>query len=519
MDRWKMILKRSFLLILICIFLISCAKEKIKIETEPEIPKEETSKGVISLEELYLNAKKELGKFTSPGYKKAIKILEKILTEDCKFYKAYPSLSLAYALWAKERKELGIDNIEQWVKASFYAQKSFELYPSTESLKGMGMTVSSRNFLTQKEYEDIFRWTQAPKRKEDIEMALWYLRDLFRSSSLNYNNEASEYLKKALSENPDDYEALLLKWWLEANGYEESEDVKKVMEKMPECSLPYFEIGSAKKRMGKLDEAEYWLLEALKREPEHPRALAELGEIYMGKGEFQKGLEYFRNALSLENELPGTHFNLGFILQEMGEYEEALKHYKIACTIKTDLEEAFYQSALIYIEESNWKEAIESLSSLIELHGSFEIFGYIFRALSNLMIEEIGKAEDDCKLAIKINPNLDLPYFILGLSSFKREEWGKAKNNFLLSLKYNSNFGEARFYLGQTYLKLKNKRMAKQEFKKAMEIFISQIKEIDKKINDLKEKGWLKKVEKLSKRKEYLQKKLSECDAFLKKLS
>jgi|GEM_PF-5951444 len=61
--------------------------------------------------------------------------------------------------------------------------------------------------------------------------------------------------------------------------------------------------------------------------------------------------------------------------------------------------------------------------------------------------------------------------------------------------------------------------MAKQEFKKAMEIFISQIKEIDKKINDLKEKGWLKKVEKLSKRKEDLQKKLSECDAFLKKLS
>jgi prefoldin subunit 5 len=66
---------------------------------------------------------------------------------------------------------------------------------------------------------------------------------------------------------------------------------------------------------------------------------------------------------------------------------------------------------------------------------------------------------------------------------------------------------------------VQNKRMAKQEFKKAMEIFISQIKEIDKKINDLKEKGWLKKVEKLSKRKEDLQKKLSECDAFLKKLS
>jgi prefoldin subunit 5 len=66
---------------------------------------------------------------------------------------------------------------------------------------------------------------------------------------------------------------------------------------------------------------------------------------------------------------------------------------------------------------------------------------------------------------------------------------------------------------------VQKKRMAKQEFKKAMEIFISQIKEIDKKINDLKEKGWLKKVEKLSKRKEDLQKKLSECDAFLKKLS
>ncbi len=504
---------------LIFILLLSCSSKKINIETEPEIQKGESQEELVSKEELYLQAKKEIGKFTPPGYKEAIKILEKILEEDCKFYKAYPALSLAYSLWAKERKELGIENTDIWVKASFYAQKALELHPSSDSFKAVGMVVASRNFITQKEYEDIFRWTQSPKRKDDIERALWYLRDFFRSSSLNFNKEASQYFEKALLENPNDYEALLFKWWLEAQGYEESEDIKKVMEKMPECPLPYFEIGSAKKRMGKIEEAENWLNETLKRNPEHPRALAELGEIYMSKGDLQKGLEFFRRAISLDNELPRTHFNLGFILQEIGEYEEALEHYKMAYTIKPDLEEAFYQSALIYIEESNWKEAIESLSSLIELHGSFEIFGYTFRALSQLMIEDIEKAENDCNFAIKINPNFDLPYFILGLTSFKKGEWSKANNRFLLSLKYNSDFGEARFYLGQTYIKLKNKGMAKRELKRAKELFFYQIDEIDRKINDLKVKGWLKKIEKLEKKKKDLQEKLFSCETFLKKLN
>lgn len=287
---------------------------------------------------------------------------------------------------------------------------------------------------------------------------------------------------------------------------------KNLWKKNPDCPLPYFEIGIVKKKRGEPEEAEKWLNEALKRNPEHPRALSELGEIYMGKGDFKRGTEFFEKALSLEVELPRTHFNLGFIYQELGEYEKALVHYKKSSELKPDMEESFYQASLILMEELRWNEAIDTLNSLIELHGGFEIFGYTFSALSKFMLGKLEEAEADSNQAIEINPSFDLPYHILGLISFKKEEWNKAKEKFLQALKYNNDFDDAHYYLGQTYLKLKKKKLAKNELEIAQALFLLQINEIDKKIKVAEEKGWTKKLEKLNRRKKEIQEKISLCN-------
>lgn len=504
------------LCILILLFL-SCAEKRIETKLRPETKKEEP---IVSPtpEEFHEKGITEMKKFTSLGYKKSVEYLEKAIQLDCKFYKAYPALAKAYAFLAKERKELGLENFSQWIKAKFYIDKSSEFLPSHDSMKAEALLLVSKRFITEREYGEVIHWLNSPERRKFRDRVESYLKDLFHSSFLRDDRKSIGILDKILKENPEDMEALLFKWWIGSPGYEDSEDIKKFMEKNPDCSLPYFEIGIAKKKRGEPEEAEKWLNEALKRNPEHPRALYELGEIYMGRKDFSKAEELSKNAISLESEFPFAHFNLGLILQEMGNYEEALLHYKEANTQKPDFEEPLYHASLILIEELRWSEAVETLKNLIKLHGSFEIFGYTFRALSFLMLEKIKEAVEDCNYAIEINQYFDMPYYILGLFSFKKEEWNRAKERFLQALKYNKDFGDAHYYLGQTYMKLKKKKLAIDELKKAKALFLSQLMELDKKIREAESRGWMKKVEKLNRSKKDFQEKISQCDYFISAL-
>lgn len=515
-KRGKMKVKIFSVCILI---LLSCTQKKTEMKLEPEIKKEEIL-FTPSPEELYEKGIEEMKKFTSLGYKNSIEYLEKAIQLDCKFYKAYPALAKAYALFAKERKEMGLENFSEWLKAQYYIEKGMGIFQSSDLLKAQAILLVSKNFMKEREYREAFQSGQSlMRRKEfkniDKDMVISYMKDLFHSSFMRDDHKAIEILDKILKENPEDMEASLFKWWIGSPGYEESEEIKKFMEEIPDCSLPYFEIGIAKKKGGEMEEAEKWLKEALERNPEHPRALSELGEIYMEKEDFDRGIEFFKKGIALDDELPKAHFNLGFIYQELGEYEKALNHYKRASEIKPDMEEVFYQASLILIEESKWNDAIEILNSLIELHGSFEIFGYTLSALSKFMLGKLEEAESDSNQATEINPSFDIPYYILGLISFKKEKWNEATGRFLQAIKYNKNFDDAHYFLGQTYLKLKKKKLAKNELEKAQALFLLQINEMDKKIKVAEEKGLTKKLERLNRRKKDIQEKISQCNLLL----
>jgi len=261
------------------------------------------------------------------------------------------------------------------------------------------------------------------------------------------------------------------------------------MELRPDWSLPYFLLGLFQKSRGEIPQAEKWFNLTLQKNPEHPRALSELGELaFLGK-KYEEAEKYLEAALSIDGEMPRAHLLLALILREKGEYEQALDHLQAITALIPEHEESLYYQSLILVEMADWTSSLESLQALIEVGGSYEIFGYALRALSYLMLNRLAEAEADSHRALEISSGYYLPYYILGLINFRREEWKKASENFRQSLKIDRTFDDGHYFLGQTYLKLKDSRKAREELSLAADIFEQEIKQVESLLNQFPHQG------------------------------
>ncbi len=493
--------------------IINCRTGKVMVPVGPASPEKEAK---VKAEALYQKGQTELEKFTIPGYQEAIKYFEQALRQQPDFYQAYGRLAVAYGLWARERKELGLGNLDQWVKGSFYASRAEELGLHQDYLKASALVHNAKTFMTDSEYREIFRSYYRHLRGEPAERLIPYLKDLFESSSFKYGTvePALKNLDGVLKDNPEEPEALLFKPLVEMMTADD-DNLKKVMSLKPEWSLPYFLLGRFQKLRGEIPEAEKWFKLTLEKNPRHPRALTELGELAFLDRKYESAEEFLRQALALDNEMPRAHLLSGFINREKGNYEEALADFKAITSLRSDDEEGTYQQALILIELARWPEAVESLTTLIDLSGSYEMFGYALRALSYLMLGKLTEAEADCRQALSISPGYYLPHYLLGLIYFKKEDFKKASDYFLESLQVDKTLADGHYYLGQTYLELKMAKEAAEELKKAVELFKFESRQIDQQMEEALARGWAKKVERLAGRKKELEAKIAYCQELL----
>lgn len=491
----------------------SCRTPEVPLRTEPG---PEAAAPFVSPEELFKAGKTELQRFTIPGYREAVHCFEQVLKIKPGFPGAYGRLAVAYGLWARERKDLGLDNLEQWVKSFYYASKAREEGQTADFLKASSLIKNSRDVIGRREYQEYFNDISNRFEKESPVYALSYLRDLFSTGYFKKStiNPALEDLDKALQENPDDAEALVFKSLVQMATAEDG-NLKKALSLEPDWPLPYFLIGLFYKNRGEAEQAEKWFNLTLEKNPEHPRALAELGELaFLGKRyeEAEKALDW---ALTLDPEMPRAGLLAGLILREKGEYRQALYRFKSVTDLVSDHEEALYYRALILIELADWSGSLESLEALIKIGGSYEIFGYALRALSFLMLDRPVEAEADCGRALEISPNYYLPYYIRGLISFRRQEWKEAGEDFSQSLKIDKTFDDGHYYLGQTYLKLKDNKKTREELTRAAELFEFEARQAERLSADAREKGWPAKAELFVKRKDELEAKARHCRQLL----
>ncbi|MBC7349919.1 MAG: tetratricopeptide repeat protein [Candidatus Aminicenantes bacterium] len=507
-----------FTILFLCSFLIlaifyGCEVRKAPLRTEP-VPR--PAAPVISPEELFQKGELELQKFTVPGYRAAVDYFEQALRLKPDLTGAYGRLAVAYGLWAKERTDLGLDNLEQWVKSYYFSLRARDLGQVADYLKASALAASARNFISRREYGEFFSTIKKRFARESAELALSYLRDIFSTGQFKREaiNQPLETLDKLLKDNPDDTEALVLKAMVQVLTADDP-NLVRVMELKPDWSLPCFLFGLFFKSRGDVEQAEKWFNLTLDKNPEHPRALAELGELAFLGRKYDQAEKDLEKSLALDGEMPRAHLLAGLILREKGEYEKALEHFRAVTTLVPDHEEALYYQALVLVEQADWPRSLETLDSLVRIAGSYEIFGYALRALSFLMLDRLAEAEADSRRALGISSGYYLPYYILGLVYFRKEDWKKAGENFQQSLKVDKTFADGHYYLGQTYLKMNEPNQAREELTRAAELFQYEAKQAELLSAQARERGWTRKAELLLVQKKELEAKIAHCQKLL----
>lgn len=505
-----------FISFLIIANLFSCRVRKLPPQVEPSaVP----VSPVISAEELFSRAEAELHKFTVPGYRAAVDYYEQALGLRPDLVRIFGRLAVAYGLWARERNDLGLDNLEQWMKSYYFTLRAKELGQVADYLKASALTGNARSFISRREFGEFFSTIKKRFAGESAELALSYVRDLFSTGQFKKGtiNQPLETLDQVLKDNPDETEALVFKALVQVLTAEDP-NLVRVMELRPDWSLPCFLLGLFYKSRGEVEQAEKWFNQALEKNPDHPRALAELGEMaFLGK-RYEQAEKQLERALALDGEMPRAHLILGLDLREKGEYDRALEHFQAITALVPDHEEALYYQGLTLIEQADWPGSLEILDSLVRIGGSYEIFGHALRALSCLMLNRLAEAEADCRQALALSSNYYLPYYLLGLIHFRREDWKKAAESFNQSLKIDRTFDDGHYHLGQTYLKLNDFRKAREELTRAAELFEQEAGQAEQLAGQARERGWARKAELILKRKNELEGKARHCRQLLASL-
>jgi tetratricopeptide (TPR) repeat protein len=102
-----------------------------------------------------------------------------------------------------------------------------------------------------------------------------------------------------------------------------------VIEKAPDVTAPYIDLGIAYKRVGDFEHAEASLKKALEINPSHPVAYDELGLLYRETGRFAAARESYEKALAIHAGFHFAHRNLAILCDiYLDDLPCALTHYE-----------------------------------------------------------------------------------------------------------------------------------------------------------------------------------------------
>ena len=145
-----------------------------------------------------------------------------------------------------------------------------------------------------------------------------------------------------------------------------------------------YNLGITLKELGRLDEAEASYRQVIALKPDSAEAQSNLGVTLQELGRLDEAEASYRQAIALQPDFAEAHNNMGNTLKELGRLEEAEASHRQAITLRPDFAEAHYNLGNTLTELGRLEEAEASHRQAIGLKPDYADAHY---NLGNTLIE------------------------------------------------------------------------------------------------------------------------------------
>jgi len=242
---------------------------------------------------------------------------------------------------------------------------------------------------------------------------------LIRRSKKDDLIQAVEYCRKALNINPTLYQA-------------------------------YGALGVVAFKQDHLHESEAYLIHSIQLDPEMGYYV-DLGALYIKMGRFDEAEKYLREAIRFRPQDPYIHNQLGYLYLETDRVSEAIQAFRQACTISPSKAEYHRAYAVALIENEKYTEAEATLTKALRRAKVSERWQFhltlsqLLTHMANISNDALlyRRALEEINLAIKLNPEDPDVLFQHGIIRFKLNDYHGALTSFQKCLRENKDHLEA----------------------------------------------------------------------------
>lgn len=324
-------------------------------------------------------------------YDDCIQMCDEIIEKDRGFYPAYVH---------RQRANYELKNAKEVIDDYFICK---DIYPGYS----VPYVLAAEVFMAFEQYDDVENIITDGKEAGLESDGL----KLFQIKCLHYKDFSPENVRKAI----DELERLMEE--IRTRPEEEGSDLIEPSDLERELAILYWDLDLPQKALEIVDDY-------LEKHPETSGILQLKADILARENRHEEALETCRKLIETEPKNLHYRLKLGNCYERMENTDKALECYRMILMENCNFVPAIRRLMYIYSYLSNerrdlelCKKGIEYATRMIELTGNAE--GYVERGNLYIDLYELEKAVEDCKEAIKLDPDAYYAYNNLGCALLK----------------------------------------------------------------------------------------------------
>ena len=282
--------------------------------------------------------------------------------------------------------------------------------------------------LVQKQFDEFINIVEQSKSSRTISFSLLLsLGDAY----LEKRNavKAEENFKLALQQRSDDADAILgLAQAAQLRGDTASAssylDRAKQLQVNSAATLHRFALVAW--ALGRFEEANRALIEAVKLKPDEPVFYVALGTTWLKKPDLVEAEKAFRRALELQSDNSEAQMYLGYTLMLQGKYSDARALLEKSLEKQSTVPQTFYYLGLISQQEGDDQAAIRQFKKTLDLLPAYADV-HVAMGRSYLNLKNYSQAQMELELAVKLNPNDAEAHYQLAILYARLKDPGRAQ--------------------------------------------------------------------------------------------